>query len=60
MVDVVLDLDFRLKVENLSIYKFNTIHPKGLNSISNITNFSNYIVACTPSKFKLVKIKQIC
>ena len=60
MIDVVLDLDFTWKDENLSIFKFSTIQSKGSNSISNITNFNIYIEACTFSKFKLVKVNQLC
>ena len=59
MIDVVLDLDFTWKDESLSIYKFSTIKAKGLNSSSNIINFSNYIEACTYNKFKLVKVNQM-
>ena len=55
MIDIVLDLDFRLKFESLSIYKFSTFHSKGLNSISNITNFSKYI----QKHVRLVNLNQL-
>ena len=55
MIDIVLDLDFRLKFESLSIYKFSTIHFEGLNSISNITNFSKYI----QKHVRLVNLNQL-
>ena len=55
IIEVVPNLESRLKVESLSMCKLNTIYPYGLNSVFNSNNFNNVDNVCVHSKFNLIK-----
>ena len=56
IIEVFTELESGLKVENLSMWKLNTIFPYALNSAFNGNNFSNVKNAFVYSKFNLPKI----
>ena len=56
IIVVVPNLEFRLKVESLSMRKLNTIYPHVLNSVFNGNDFNNVDNVCVYSKLNLTKI----
>ena len=55
IIEVVPNLESRLKVESLSMCKLTTIYPHDLNSVFNGNNFNNVDNVCVYSKFNLTQ-----